>query len=183
MPSEQYFVRNENALYFITSTIVDWVDVFTRPVYRQIIVDSLRYCQTHKGLDIYGWVLMSNHLHALVAAREGYKLSDILRDFKKFTSKKIVQAIENEPESRREWMLYRFEYAGKYRRNIDKYKVWQDGNHAKECFSAQFTEEKLRYIHDNPVRALLVEVPEHYLFSSARNYARLSGLLDVKSIW
>ena len=81
MPSEQYFVRNENEMYFITSTIVEWVDVFTRPVYKNIIVDSLKYCQEHKGLDIYAWVLMSNHLHAIVSAREGYKLSDILRDF------------------------------------------------------------------------------------------------------
>ena len=81
MPSEQYFVRNENEMYFITSTIVEWVDIFTRPVYKNIIVDSLKYCQEHKGLDIYAWVLMSNHLHAIVSAREGYKLSDILRDF------------------------------------------------------------------------------------------------------
>lgn len=90
MPSEQYFIRNENEVYFITSTIVEWVDVFTRPVYKQIIVDSLQYCQESKGLDVYAWVLMSNHLHAIVSAREGYQLSDILRDFKKYTSKRII---------------------------------------------------------------------------------------------
>jgi putative transposase len=100
MPSEQYYVQNENETYFITSTIVDWVDVFTRPIYRDIIVDSLKYCQASKGLDIYGWVLMSNHLHAIVEARDGFKLSDILRDFKKFTSKRIIEAIKQEPESR-----------------------------------------------------------------------------------
>jgi putative transposase len=183
MPSEQYFVRNENEMYFITSTIVEWVDVFTRPVYKNIIVDSLKYCQEHKGLDIYAWVLMSNHLHAIVSAREGYKLSDILRDFKKFTSKRIIDAIKEEPESRRDWLLYRFEYAGKFRTNIENYKVWQDGNHAKECFSPDFTIEKLVYIHNNPVRALIVETPEHYLYSSARNYAGLKGLLEIKSIY
>ena len=100
MPSEQYFVRNQNEICFITSTIVEWVDVFTRPVYKQIIVDSLKYCQESKGLDIYAWVLMSNHLHAIVSAREGCNLSDILRDFKKFTSKRIIEAINQEPESR-----------------------------------------------------------------------------------
>ena len=183
MPSEQYFVRNENEMYFITSTIVEWVDVFTRPVYKNIIVDSLRYCQEHKGLDIYAWVLMSNHLHAIVSAREGYKLSDILRDFKKFTSKRIIDAIKEEPESRRDWLLYRFEYAGKFRTNIENYKVWQDGNHAKECFLPNFTIEKLVYIHNNPVRASIVEYPEHYLYSSARNYAGLKGLLEIKSIY
>lgn len=183
MPSEQYFVRNENEMYFITSTIVEWVDVFTRPVYKQIIVDSLKYCQESKGLDIYAWVLMSNHLHAIVSAREGYQLSDILRDFKKYTSKRIIEAIKQEPESRRDWLLYRFEFAGKFKTNVKNYKVWQDGNHAKECFSAKFTQEKLEYIHNNPVRALIVETPEHYLFSSARNYARLQGLIEVKSIF
>jgi putative transposase len=183
MPSEQYFVRNENEMYFITSTIVEWVDIFTRPVYKNIIVDSLKYCQEHKGLDIYAWVLMSNHLHAIVSAREGYKLSDILRDFKKFTSKRIIDAIKEEPESRRDWLLYRFEYAGKFRTNVENYKVWQDGNHAKECFSANFTIEKLVYIHNNPVRAMIVETPEHYLYSSARNYAGMKGLLEIKSIY
>ena len=158
------------------------VDIFTRPVYKQIIVDSLKYCQANKGLDIYAWVLMSNHLHAIVEAREGYKLSDILRDFKKFTSKRIIEAIKQEPESRRDWLLYRFEFAGKFKTNVDNYKVWQDGNHAKECTSAKFTLEKLAYIHENPVRALIVEAPEHYLFSSARNYVGLPGLLEVKSI-
>jgi putative transposase len=183
MPSEQYFVRNENEMYFITSTIVEWVDVFTRPVYKNIIVDSLKYCQEHKGLDIHAWVLMSNHLHAIVSAREGYKLSDILRDFKKFTSKRIIDAINQEPESRRDWLLYRFEYAGKFRTNIENYKVWQDGNHAKDFFSPDFTIEKLVYIHNNPVRAMIVETPEHYLYSSARNYAGLKGLLEIKSIY
>ncbi len=53
-------------LYFTTSTVIDWVDIFTRPSYRHIIVDSLSYCQSHKGLIIYAWVLMSNHLHMIV---------------------------------------------------------------------------------------------------------------------
>ena len=94
-------------LYFITSTVVDWMDVFTRPVYKQIIVESLRYCQAQKGLDIYAWVLMTNHLHLLAGvSKPDTSISDILRDFKKFTSKSIVKAIqENDRESRLEWLL------------------------------------------------------------------------------
>jgi putative transposase len=126
---------------------------------------------------------MSNHLHAIVAARDGYKLSDILRDFKKFTSQKIVEAVKQEPESRRDWLLYRFEFAGKFKTNVDKYKVWQDGNHAKECCSANFTFEKMQYIHENPVRAAIVDTPKHYLYSSARNYVGLKGLIDIKNIF
>ena len=78
-------------LYFTTSTVVDWIDVFTRPVYKNIVVESLRYCQAQKGLDIYAWVLMTNHLHTIVGIRKPEtSIGDILRDFKKFTSKSIV---------------------------------------------------------------------------------------------
>ena len=172
---------SEGYAYFMTLTVVDWVDVFTRPVYKHIIVDSLKYCQEAKGLEIYGWVLMSNHLHLLASAiKEGITMSDILRDFKKFTSKKIVETVLQEPtESRKQWMMYRFEFAGKYNSKIKDYKFWQDGNDAKEIFSATFFEQKFQYIHENPVRAEIVEYPEDYLYSSARNYARKLALLDV----
>ena len=97
MPSSQYFVRNSEGVYFLTMTVVDWVDVFTRPAYRHIIVDSLRYCQQQKGLHLFGWCLMSNHLHLLAMAADGINLSDILRDMKKHTSKQIIKAIQEEP--------------------------------------------------------------------------------------
>ncbi|GAB3180407.1 REP-associated tyrosine transposase [Telluribacter humicola] len=180
MPSSQYFIHNPGGTYFLTMTVVDWVDVFSRPTYRHIIVDSLRYCQQQKGLQLFGWCLMSNHLHLLATADDGYNLSDILRDMKKHTSKQLVKAIQEEPESRRDWMLQRFAYAGKYQSNVKEYKFWQDGNQAKECSSQAFLLEKLHYIHQNPVRNLLVEEPEHYLFSSSRNYAGLKGLLDME---
>ena len=84
---------SEGYIYFLTLTVVDWVDVFTRPVYRHEVVESLKFCQRKKGLELYAWVLMSNHLHLLASAAEGYNLSDILRDFKKFTSKTIIDKI------------------------------------------------------------------------------------------
>ena len=180
MPSSQYYIKDGQAIHFVTMTVVDWVDVFTRKEYRQVIVDSLKYCQQHKGLVVHSWCLMSNHLHMIVRAAPGHDLPDILRDFKKFTSKTIVAAIGEVPESRREWLLHRFEWAGKHRSNITNFKFWQDGNHAKEYFSPGFTSEKMCYIHENPVRALIVGQPEHYLFSSARNYAGLPGLLEVE---
>ncbi|HEV7349305.1 transposase [Telluribacter sp.] len=113
MSSSQYFIRNPEGTYFLTMTVVDWVDVFSRPTYRHIVVDSLRYCQQQKGLRLFGWCLMSNHLHLLAAAADDHNLSDILRDMKKHTSKQLVKAIQEEPESRRDWMLQRFAYAGK----------------------------------------------------------------------
>ena len=98
-------------LYFLTLTVVDWVDVFTRPAYRHILIDSLRYCQQNKGLELYAWCLMSNHLHLIAGTQDAYNLSDILRDFKKFSSKAILKAIQEENESRKDWLLNRFAYA------------------------------------------------------------------------
>jgi putative transposase len=166
-------------LYFLTLTVVDWVDVFTRPAYRHILIDSLKYCQQHKELELYAWCLMSNHLHLIAGAKDGYNLSNILRDFKKFSSKAIKKDIQEENESRKDWLLNRFAYAAANDIKTKNFRFWQDGNEAKELHSNGFMEQKLQYIHQNPVAAEIVAAPEHYLYSSALNYAGQSGLLDV----
>ena len=177
--SDKYLTTNPEGIYYVTLTVVDWVDVFTRPVYKEILIDSLKYCQIEKGLIIYAWCLMSNHIHMIISAKQDNNVSDILRDFKKFTSKRIVKTIKKELESRKDWMLYRFEFAGKFLKRIKNYKFWQDGNHAKQCVTNSFIEEKLSYIHNNPVRAMIVSRPEDYLLSSAINYTGKTGLIDV----
>ncbi len=174
-----HYKITEGKIHFVTLTVVDWVDVFTRKNHKIAITDSLKYCQENKGLEIYAWCLMSNHLHMIISAKEGMKLSDILRDLKKFTSKKIVEQIQEEPESRRKWLLDRFEFAGRYNPKIKDYKFWQDGNHPIELFSHEFVKQKLNYIHNNPVEEMFVSEPHEYLFSSARNYAELTGMIDV----
>jgi len=172
--------RIEGEVYFVTDTVVDWVDIFTRPIYRHIIIESLEYCQKEKGLIIYAWVLMTNHLHMIAGANGENKISDILRDFKKFTSKKIVQTLLVESgESRRDWMLNRFEYAGKNDKKITNYKFWQEGNDAQEIFLNDYFNQKLKYIHYNPVKAEFVNREEDYRYSSAIDWAGGKGLLDV----
>ncbi len=177
-------------LYFLTPTVVNWVDVFTRPVYNHIIVDSLRFCQEQKGLEIFAWVLMSNHLHLIVGVDKDLsddeiqkEVSNVIRDFKKFTSKKIVEAIiQNEQESRREWMLNRFEYAGANDKKIVNYRFWQEGNHEEIIVTNKFLWQKIDYIHMNPVRREIVSIPEDYIYSSASNYAGTKGILEVRVI-
>jgi putative transposase len=110
----------EGNVYFVTLTVVDWIDVFTRKNHKLAIIESLKYCQQHKGLEIYAYCLMSSHLHMIAAGEEDINLSDILRDFKKFTSKEIIKLVKEEPESRKEWMLNRFEYSGIYRKAISQ---------------------------------------------------------------
>lgn len=167
-------------LYFITTTVVDWVDLFTRPKYKHIIVDSLAYCQENKGLKIYAWVLMSNHLHMIVSAGAETTVSDILRDFKKFTSKRILAELEVDPqESRREWMLDRYRFAAASDKKITNYRFWQDGYHPMLLYSHDFFLQKLNYIHQNPVRQEIVARQEEYLYSSAIDYAGGKGMLEV----
>jgi len=177
--SDKYKIRDNEKVYFVTITTVGWVDIFTRKEQKLLIVNSLKYCQKNKGLVIFAYCLMPSHIHMICKADTDFNLSDILRDFKTFTSKNIIKQIIEEPESRREWMLAYFANACSHLKGNQKYKVWQDGNQAKEIFSSNFLYEKLKYIHNNPVQDLIVGNPEDYLFSSARNYAGLDGNLDI----
>ncbi|WP_445721354.1 REP-associated tyrosine transposase [Flavobacterium sp.] len=177
--STKYKATTTEECYFITITTVGWIDVFTRLNQKQNIIKALQYCQLNKGLEIYAYCIMSNHIHILCKATEGFILSDIIRDFKKFTSKKIIQTIIDQPESRREWMLDYFKKSCEHLKRHQTYKVWQDGYHAEHIFSNKFIKQKLEYIHLNPVKDQIVVMPEDYYFSSARNYAGLENDLEV----
>lgn len=169
----------EGQTYYMTLTVINWVDVFTRPAHKHIIIDSLKHCQDNKGLEIFAWVLMTNHLHMIARAKDSFHLSDILRDFKKFTSKKVIESIKNENESRKDWMLRQFSFAGANDNKIKNYKFWQEGNEPKEIITLEFYRQKLNYIHLNPVRAEIVNEPHEYKYSSAIDYNGGKGLLDV----
>ena len=177
--STKYKATTTEDAYFITITTVGWVDIFTRLNQKHIISNALRYCQGNKGLEIYAYVIMSSHIHLLCKATDGIILSDVIRDFKKFTSKKIIQTIIEEPESRRDWLLDYFSKACEHLKREQQFKVWQDGYHAEHIYSNSFVKQKINYIHNNPVIEKVVTLPEDYYFSSARNYARLSCEIDV----
>jgi len=178
--SDQYQARDLESIYFLTFTIVDWVDVFTRLSYKEIVINSLKYCQSKKGLTLYAYCIMTNHIHLIASASGKIKLFEIVRDFKKFTNRAIIEEINSGNESRKKWLLNKFEFAGKYLTRIENYKVWQDGYHAVELISPEFTYQKLNYIHQNPVRAGIVSEPEHYIYSSASNYYGFGGPIAVE---
>jgi len=181
MDSGGYKIRNQAAIHFITFAVAEWVDVFTRQIYRDIVLDSIRHCQENRGLFLYCWCIMSNHLHLIMAAKNK-DLSDVLRDFKKYTSKKIIGAIaSNRQESRREWMLEIFRREGEKNSRNKDYQFWRQDNRPQELYSSSFIFQKMNYTHNNPVAAGIVERPEHYLYSSAKDYFQMKkcGLLDV----
>ena len=177
-----YRVYDHSRPYFVTLTVVDWIDIFTRHNHKMAVVESLKFCQQKKGLEIFSWCLMSNHLHLIILAKEKEKLPDIIRDFKRFTTRSIIQQISEEPESRKEWLLKSFRTAAVEHDKSKKFKMWQDGFHPIELYTDKFTRQKLNYIHQNPVKEMLVQNPWEYMFSSARNYAGLDGLLEVSII-
>ena len=121
---------------------------------------------------------MTNHIHTIWTATNN-NLSDIVRDFKTYTSKTITANIEAEGESRRDWLLYMFRYYAKRTNANENFKVWTGNNHPEEIHGDSFLRTKLNYIHQNPVRAGLVEEPSHYLYSSAANYEKGKGLMEI----
>jgi len=178
---EGYIIRDQSKTHFITATVVDWVDVFSRKTYRDCVIESLEFCIQNKGMILYGYVIMSNHIHLIIQSNNS-KLSDLIRDFKKFTAKTILHKIETEPESRADWMLKRFEFACKSHSRNEKYQFWQYGNHPEEIFSEKFFWFKLDYIHLNPVRAGIVAKASHYVYSSASNYVNDNGIITITKV-
>jgi len=180
----KYNILNPDGIYFLTYATVDWVDVFTREMYYDVVVDSLKFCQKEKGLNLHAWCIMPNHVHLIASAARSHiepkpKLEDILRDHKKFTGAQLIRDIKkNHLESRREWMLKHFSEA----RMDDLNQFWQHDNHPIELYSNKVIKQKLEYIHYNAVRAGFVDEIWHYRYSSAKDYCGMKGLLKLEML-
>lgn len=176
--STGYQILDQSALYYLTIQVVDWIDVFTRQAYRDIVLESLKYCMYNKGLQVFGYVIMPNHVH-LIANSPGGELSNTIRDFKKFTAKNIIESIIDSNESRQEWMLNRFQFNAQRHSRNENYEMWTHENHAMVIYSPQLAQEKLEYLHNNPVKTGIVRRPEDYIYSSASNYAEMESILEI----
>ncbi|MBK6948945.1 MAG: transposase [Haliscomenobacter sp.] len=170
-------IRNQQSLHYVTITTAGWVDLFTRKDNKDILLENLAFYSKHKKLTIYAYVIMTNHLHLILSVDPPYTLSGVLRDFKKYTATKLLEAVKTNPESRREWLLYLFAFFGK--KTQVGHQIWQHSNAPIELASPNFILQKLNYIHFNPVRAGWVNQPEHFLYSSASNYLTGDGVFEV----
>lgn len=180
--SRKYKFHDPESLYFISFATVFWIDVFIRNEYKKILLESWKYCQQEKGLKIYAWIIMSNHVHMIIGS-EGTPLENIIRDMKSYTSRKLKEAIKgNRYESRREWMLEMMECAGLKNSNNTNFQFWQQHNQPIELSDNRMMDQKLDYLHNNPVVAGIVDKPEAYVYSSARDYCGIKGLLDIELI-
>lgn len=177
--SRNYKFHNPEGLYFVSFVVVEWLDVFASNEYKDILIESLSYCQKHKGMDFFAWCIMTNHVHLVFRSIDGLDPAMLLGDFKRFTSKAIVKAIKENPrESSKEFLLDHFTKAGAKASNVNKYQFWRHDNKPIELWSNKVIYEKIIYIHKNPVKAGLVYYPEDYVYSSAADYADRKGLLD-----
>ncbi|GAC1306078.1 MAG: transposase [Mucilaginibacter sp.] len=154
-------------LYFVTLTVTDWIDVFTRRLYNDFIIENLAWNQQHKRLNIYAYVIMTNHIHLVANVTDG-SLGNVLGHFKTYTSKGLFEMIKtNAQESRREWMIKAFERAGKYNPLNENHQFWQNGNYPVLLYSPAVIDQKIDYIHENPVKAGFVGSADEYWYSSA----------------
>jgi REP element-mobilizing transposase RayT len=175
--SRKYKFHNPEGVYSVTLAVQGWVDVFTRNEYKNILIENLAYCMLNKGLELFAWCSRflsgDNHVHLIARAEEGHTLSDILRDYKKFTSKTVLKAIsDNQRESRKEWLVKQFETDVGFR-------FWRADNQPIELWSNTVIAQKLNYIHQNPVEEGLVFRAEDYIYSSSIDYAGGKGMLEI----
>ena len=178
--SNKYKFRSPDELNFVSFTVVYWIDLFIRNEYKDILLESWKYCMNKKGLQIFGWCIMTSHAHMIIGS-ENHPMDAIMRDMKKFTSGMLPKAIQNNPaESRRDWLLNLMNNSGQKNCHNKIFQLWQQDNHPMELTTPKIMHQKLDYIHDNPVKAGFVEKPEDYLYSSARNYYGMRGLIEIQ---
>ena len=177
MTRTRYRILEQEYPYFITCTVVGWLPIFTRPEAFGVILDSWRYLQRERGLMLFGYVILENHLHWIVSAPD---LSRVMQSFKSFTAKRIVELLRRHGAH----VLLRQLRALKLGHKTEsEYQVWQEGNQPKQIQDTDMMWQKLEYIHDNPVKRGYVDDPLHWRHSSARNYAGQPGLIDVITEW
>jgi REP-associated tyrosine transposase len=174
MGRDRYKILDPSFPYLCTCTIQDWFPLFMNPEIVQIIFDSLKFLQS-EGLKIYAYVIMENHLHIIVQSDNSVKF---MQRFKSFTATKIVDFMQNNFQQP---LLKQFVHINKITHS--KHKIWEEGYHPKVIEDYAIMQQKIEYIHNNPVRRGYIDDPTHWIYSSAKNYDGQSGLMDVIVDW
>jgi putative transposase len=177
MTRTRYRIYNDDSPHFMTCTIVGWLAVFTRPEAVEIIYDSWRYLNEHKGFQLYGYVILENHLHLLASSPD---LAGAMKSFKMYTARHILDLLE---ERGAKVLLHQLQLLKLQHKTQSEYQLWQEGSKPKEISNDQMMEQKLEYMHQNPVKRGYVDETIHWRYSSARNYEGMEGLIEVVTDW
>jgi len=177
----KYQIRDSEKLYFVTFTVVDWIEIFNHDEYREVFVESVKYCQAKKGLEVYAWCIMTNHIHMIISSSGEMLLPEIIRDLKSYTSRAIRKMLEKSlTDSRKNRILAAFKETGKKNKRNYDFQLWQQHSHPIELSSNEMMDQRLDYVHYNPVKAGFVDSPEDWLWSSAMDYYGVGrGKLDL----
>ncbi len=177
--SRKYKFHDNDKLYFISFATIHWIDVFIREEYSEILIHSWKHCQQNKGLEIYGWCIMTSHIHMIIGSRKNM-LEDIVRDMKKHTSLELKEALKNNvTESRKDWIIWMMERAGKKNRNNKDWQFWQQHNKPIEIKDQEMFDKTLDNMHQNPLAAGFVTKPEDWKDSSAGDFCGMKGLVEL----
>mgnify|MGYP000615539967 CR=1 FL=1 len=180
--SQKYRDYEPQGIYFVTYSVVYWLDLFIRNEYRQVLLDSWKYCQNEKGLIIYSWCIMTNHVHMIVSSQKD-PLYRIMKESKSYTSRMFHgMLIANQKNCRKGWMLNLMRHAANRKSGSKNFQFWQPYNHQILLDDADKALQKLEYIHMNPVTAGFVRRPADYLYSSAVDYEGGKGLVDIQKL-
>lgn len=175
MGRSRYVITEPDKPHFLTCTVMDWLPVFTRPDAVAIILDSWSHQRDHDGLKLYGYVILENHLHFVAQAPQ---LDKCVGSFKSYTAQRLIKLLQ---QHRAERILQRLRFTKRAHKRDREYQFWQEGSHAEMVFNEVIMRQKLDYIHHNPVKRGYVDLPEHWRYSSARNYQGQAGLLEIDS--
>lgn len=177
MGRSRYAITDPSAPHFLTFTVLNWLPVFTRPGTVQIILDALAWRQQHKGVQLYGYVVLENHLHCILQAAD---LGQQIHDLKAFTAREILAYLKENHATRLLDLLTFFKKAHK---TDARYQFWEEGSHPQLVWNETMLRQKLEYIHRNPVERGYLEEPTHWRYSSASNYEGMEGLIPVFTDW
>lgn len=178
--SEKYKTYDTEKAYFVTFTVVHWLNIIKDDAYKMIIIDAINFYRSKRGLTVYAYCIMHKHVHLIIQSNGDEMVSEVLRDLKKFTSKEITRKIISENEEDKLSMLTTFQKEGARLKRIKYFKVWKDGNKPLMILNNKMLWQMINYIHNNPVEEGFVQKPEDFLYSSARNYAELSSFIDIE---
>ena len=177
--SRNYKFHEREGIYFVSFAVVEWHFVFTDNAYKEILLKHLRFCIKNRGMELFSWCIMGNHIHLIFRSIGDYSPESILGNFKRITSMELVKAIkENFQDKRRMMFLTAFSRAASNVTNVKHFQFWQHDNKPIELWSNRIIDQKIDYIHQNPVKAGLVLYAEDYRYSSAKDYAGEKGLID-----
>jgi len=177
MSRTRYKIYDNAYPHFITCTVVEWLPVFTRQDSVQILLDSWSFLQREGRLKLFAYVVLENHVHFIASSDS---LSEQLGNFKSYTARRPIDLLES---ANARTILEQLAFHKRKHKHDRDYQFWQEGSHPQQISGDEMMWQKIEYIHFNPVKRGYVDEPTHWRYSSARNYAKMKGLIEVCTDW